>query len=79
MSKLENRPTEPVAIMRPKEHSCMCELCADHQIEKFAELMACGCTCHQDGYAGHDGLCCQVPNVLPENHIEIVTEAIDNL
>jgi len=59
-----------IFVMKPEPKSCMCSLCADYQIEKFAEVMACGCYCHSDGYTGHDSLCCSLPNVRPEHHLE---------
>lgn len=59
-----------VATMRIEPHSCMCKLCAQYQINKFAEIMSCGCYCHSHGYTGHTQLCCSLPNVLPEDHIE---------
>lgn len=60
-----------VLVMRT-EKGCMCSFCAEYQMDKFAEIMACKCYCHVQGYAGHDRLCCSLPNVVPLNHTKVI-------
>ena len=48
---------------------CKCIFCETYNKYKWAVVMECGCSCHDDdGMSGHDSLCCEYPNGLKRNN-----------
>lgn len=48
---------------------CDCSFCRTYEKYKWAVVSECPCFCHEgDGETGHDGLCCEFPNVLKKNN-----------
>jgi len=54
--------------MSELKSKCNCAHCRNHHKYKWAKIMECGCGCHEKGFVSHDGLCCEIPNVLKSNN-----------
>jgi hypothetical protein len=52
-----------------QETKCNCKHCSSYDLYRWATIMECKCSCHDDKkIVGHDSLCCEFANGKREDN-----------